>query len=214
MVLWRGDWRCNPWLGEKRDLDQSMVADPVRYFQPLELKFFFNVPLNLKSVSWCFQLRWVARLKRAAQIFGTSARKETLRLKNCKAQAAVCGALDPSLLLDFTSENWIQWNVRLKKYRCQTRISLIPKTFYSVKKRIINSPSTLDVRHRVVNGRGTLVIKTRPENIAKHHAWVFRTSKNGRLIRSCFGHKKSQLRKLAFLVLPSGKILMKLDLWN
>ena len=60
----------HPQLIRKTVLINPMVTDPVKHFLPKELRFFFSIPLNLKSIYVMLSTPMgAAFLKRAAQIF-------------------------------------------------------------------------------------------------------------------------------------------------
>jgi pimeloyl-ACP methyl ester carboxylesterase len=152
-------------------LINPMVVDPVRYFQPLELKFFFNVPLNLKSVFLMLSTPMGRTfLKRAAQIFRDERSEGNVAIEKLQGRKLQFVA---HLIHHFSwilrSENWIQWTVRLKKYKCNTRLIFDTEDLLFSKETYHQFAKHLGCNDIVsLTGGGHLVIKTRPENIAKH----------------------------------------------
>ncbi len=161
----------HPHLIEKTVLINPMVTDPVKHFLPPELKFFFAIPLNLKSI-YVMLSTPMGRLflKRAAQIFRDERSEGPGAIENLKGRKLQFVA---HMIHHFSwilrSEDWQFWHQRLYNYRGECRLIfdnddlLFNKEAYQRFAKHIGCEDII-----VLYGAGHLAIKSRPETVAAH----------------------------------------------
>jgi pimeloyl-ACP methyl ester carboxylesterase len=161
----------HPHLVQTVALINPMVADPVKHFLPKELRFFFSIPLNLKSIYLMLSTPMgAAFLKRAAQIFRDERSEGAASVENLKGRKLQFVA---HMIHHFSwilrSEDWQYWHKKLISYRGECRLIfdeqdlLFNKEAY---KKFASHIGCEDVI--VVTGAGHLAIKTQPEIISQH----------------------------------------------
>lgn len=160
----------HPDLVKKTVLINPMVTDPIRFFLPKELKFFFSIPLNLKSV-YVMLSTPLGRsfLKRAAQIFRDERSEGATSVEHLKGRKLLFVA---HMIHHFSwilrSENWNFWHQKLYTYRGDCRLIFDKEDLLfdqEAYKTFANHIGCDDVIQ--ISGAGHLAIKTRPEDISK-----------------------------------------------
>ena len=159
----------HPQLIEKTILINPMVTDPVKNFLPGELKFFFSIPLNLKSI-YVMLSTPMGRLflKRAAQIFRDERSEGVNSVENLKGRKLQFVA---HMIHHFSwilrSEDWQYWHARLYEYRGECRLIFDEQDLLfnqEAYKKFANHIGCDDVV--VLTGAGHLAIKTQPEHVS------------------------------------------------
>lgn len=160
----------HPDLVDKTILINPMVTDPVRHFLPKELKFFFSIPLNLKSI-YLMLATPMGRifLKRAAQIFRDERSEGVTSVEHLKGRKLMFVA---HMIHHFSwilrSEDWSAWHRKLYHYRGDCRLIfdkedlLFNQEAYSQFAKHIGCEDVISLE-----GAGHLAIKTRPDIISK-----------------------------------------------
>ncbi|WII73364.1 alpha/beta hydrolase [Bdellovibrio sp. 22V] len=160
----------HPELVQKSLLINPMVTNPVKHFLPKELKFFFSIPLNLKSIYLMLSTP-MGRifLKRAAQIFRDERSEGSIsveRLQGRKLQFVAHMIHHFSWIL--RSEDWQYWHQRLYSHRGECRLIfdqedlLFDQAAYREFAKHIGCDDII-----AISGAGHLAIKTRPEIISQ-----------------------------------------------
>ncbi|WP_373999195.1 alpha/beta fold hydrolase [Bdellovibrio bacteriovorus] len=160
----------HPHLVQKTVLINPMVTDPVKHFLPKELRFFFSVPLNLKSI-YVMLSTPMGRLflKRAAQIFRDERSEGVTAIENLKGRKLQFVA---HMIHHFSwilrSEDWNFWHQRLYTYRGDCRL------IFDTEDLLFDQGAYRKFAHHIgcedviaLTGAGHLAIKTRPETIAQ-----------------------------------------------
>ncbi|KHD89378.1 MAG: hydrolase [Bdellovibrio sp. ArHS] len=160
----------HPGLIQKTILINPMVTDPVKHFLPKELRFFFAVPLNLKSI-YVMLSTPMGRLflKRAAQIFRDERTEGVTAIEHLKGRKLQFVA---HMIHHFSwilrSEDWNFWHQRLYTYRGECRLIfdtedlLFNKDAYQKFAKHIGCDDVVSL-----TGAGHLAIKTRPDVVAQ-----------------------------------------------
>ncbi|MFV3410113.1 alpha/beta fold hydrolase [Bdellovibrio bacteriovorus] len=160
----------HPDLIEKTVLINPMVTDPIRHFLPKELKFFFAIPLNLKSVYVMLSTPMGrAFLKRSAQIFRDERSEGNVSVETLKGRKLQFVAhMIHHFAWILRSEDWAYWHTRLYTYRGECRLIfdekdlLFDQTAY---RHFANHIGCEDVV--ILTGAGHLAIKTQPEEVSR-----------------------------------------------
>ncbi|KYG62762.1 hydrolase [Bdellovibrio bacteriovorus] len=160
----------HPHLVQKTVLINPMVTDPVKHFLPKELRFFFSVPLNLKSI-YVMLSTPMGRLflKRAAQIFRDERSEGVTAIENLKGRKLQFVA---HMIHHFSwilrSEDWNFWHQRLYTYRGDCRL------IFDTEDLLFDQAAYRKFAHHIgcedviaLTGAGHLAIKTRPETVAQ-----------------------------------------------
>jgi pimeloyl-ACP methyl ester carboxylesterase len=157
-------------LVEKMVLINPMVTDPVKHFLPMELRFFFAIPLNLKSI-YVMLSTPMGRgfLKRAAQIFRDERAEGNASVENLKGRKLQFVA---HMIHHFSwilrSEDWSLWNSKLKEYRGVCRLIFDKQDLlfnHLAYKKFADHINCEDIV--ALEGAGHLAIKTQPEEISR-----------------------------------------------
>ncbi|KYG61633.1 hydrolase [Bdellovibrio bacteriovorus] len=153
---------------DKIILINPMVTDPVKHFLPMELRFFFSLPLNLKSVYVMLATPMGRRfLKRAAQIFRDERSEGNVAVENLKGRKLQFVA---HMIHHFSwilrSEDWNFWQQKLTSYDGSCRLifdkedMLFSHVAYSKFAHMMGCRDVISI-----TGAGHLAIKTQPEKI-------------------------------------------------
>lgn len=157
-------------LIEKIILINPMVADPVKHFLPMELKFFFSIPLNLTSVYVMLSTPMGrAFLKKAALIFRDERAEGAIAVQTLKGRKLQFVA---HMIHHFSwilrSEDWSLWLKKLETYRGHCRV------VFDRSDLLFNSEAYREFADHigcedvvVLSGAGHLAIKTQPQDISK-----------------------------------------------
>lgn len=113
----------HPELVRKTVLINPMITDPVRHFLPKELKFFFSIPLSLKSIYLMLATPMGKLfLKRAAQIFREERLDGAGAMENLKGRKLLFVS---HMIHHFSwvlrSEDWAFWHQKLNNCRGECR---------------------------------------------------------------------------------------------
>ncbi len=170
----------HPDLIERLVLVNPMVADPVSHFNLPELRYFFAMPLNLKSVYFLLSTPiGKAFLKRAALLFRDERSEGPIGVETLKGRKLMFVA---HMIQHFS---WVlrtaDWNHWVKKMQiAHTETMLI----YDCEDLLFKPESYIDFSKKFhceeivkLTGAGHIAIKTRPEAIAKHMDNFFKTTK-------------------------------------
>lgn len=160
----------HPDLVKKTVLINPMVTDPVRFFLPKELKFFFSIPLNLKSVYLMLSTPMGRTfLKRAAQIFRDERSEGVTSVEHLKGRKLLFVA---HMIHHFSwilrSEDWKFWHQKLFNYRGECRLIFDKEDLLfdqEAYKRFAKHIGCEDIIP--IEGAGHLAIKTRPDIISQ-----------------------------------------------
>lgn len=156
-------------LVEKVVLINPMVPDPVKHFLPMELRFFFSIPLNVKSVYVMLSTPLGrAFLKRAALIFRDERAEGVVAVETLKGRKLQFVA---HMIHHFSwvlrSEDWGLWHKKLHSYRGHCRLIfdrddlLFDQVAYG---RFAENIGCEDIV--ALSGAGHLAIKNQPQEIA------------------------------------------------
>ena len=161
----------HPNLVRKMVLINPMVTDPVKNFLPKELRFFFSIPVNLKSVYLMLSTPMGASfLKRAAQIFRDERSEGAVsveRLKGRKLQFVAHMIHHFAWIL--RSEDWQTWNKKLFNYRGECRLIFDESDLLFNQQAYRSFAKHLGCEDLVVlKGAGHLAIKSQPDEVAHH----------------------------------------------
>ncbi|UYL09646.1 alpha/beta hydrolase [Bdellovibrio sp. SKB1291214] len=161
----------HPQLVRKMALINPMVTDPVKKFMPKELRFFFSIPLNLKSIYIMLSTPMGASfLKRAAQIFRDERSEGAVsveRLKGRKLQFVAHMIHHFSWIL--RSEDWQAWNRKLFNYRGECRLIFDESDLLFNQEAYRGFAKHLGCEDLIVlKGAGHLAIKSQPDQVAHH----------------------------------------------
>lgn len=160
----------HPHLVKKTVLINPMVTDPIRHFLPKELKFFFSIPLNLKSVYVMLSTPMGRSfLKRSAQIFRDERSEGAVSVETLKGRKLQFVA---HMIHHFSwilrSEDWAYWHTRLYTYRGDCRL------IYDQQDLLFNQEAYRQFARHIgcedivaLTGAGHLAIKTQPEEVAR-----------------------------------------------
>lgn len=160
----------HPELVQKTVLINPMVTDPIKYFLPKELKFFFSIPLNPKSVYLMLSTPpGRIFLRRAAQIFRDERAEGVGSMENLKGRKLQFVAhMIHHFAWILRSEDWGSWHQRLCQYRGDCRLIfdkkdlLFSQDAYSKFAKHIGCEDVI-----ALTDSGHLAIKTRPAEISK-----------------------------------------------
>jgi pimeloyl-ACP methyl ester carboxylesterase len=156
-------------LVEKVVLINPMVTEPVKYFLPMELRFFFSIPLNLKSIYVMLSTPMGRNfLKRAAQIFRDERAEGKVAVEHLKGRKLQFVA---HMIHHFSwilrSENWSLWNKKLENYDGACRLIFDKQDLLFNEDAYRRFAQVLNCKDIVaLSGAGHLAIKTHPENIS------------------------------------------------
>ncbi|MFM6928517.1 MAG: alpha/beta hydrolase [Bdellovibrio sp.] len=161
----------HPHLIKKTILINPMVTDPIKHFLPKELRFFFSIPLNLKSIYVMLSTPMgAAFLKRAAQIFRDERSEGNVaieRLKGRKLQFVAHMIHHFSWIL--RSEDWASWSEKLFAFRGECHL------IFDSEDLLFNQAAYKKFAHHLgcedvimLTGAGHLAIKTQPDMISLH----------------------------------------------
>ncbi|WP_413557948.1 alpha/beta fold hydrolase [Bdellovibrio sp. HCB209] len=176
----------HPHLVQKMALINPMVTDPVKNFLPKELKFFFSIPLNLKSIYLMLSTPMGhSFLKRAAQIFRDERSGGEISLERLKGRKLQFVA---HLIHHFSwilrSEDWNYWNKKLFNYRGECRLIFDQSDLLfnqEAYKKFANHLGCEDLV--VLEGAGHLAIKSKPELVAHHIQEFLRESSEKKIAK-------------------------------
>ncbi|NUN06548.1 MAG: alpha/beta hydrolase [Bdellovibrio sp.] len=160
----------HPQLVQKMILINPMISDPVRHFLPKELKFFFSIPLNLKSIYLMLATPMgKVFLKRAAQIFRDERSEGTGALESLKGRKLLFVS---HMIHHFSwilrSEDWGFWHGKLHNHRGECRL------IFDQDDLLFSADSYLKFAAHIgcvdviaLSDAGHIAIKSQPEIIAK-----------------------------------------------
>ncbi|WP_415062907.1 alpha/beta fold hydrolase [Bdellovibrio sp.] len=160
----------HPHLVKKTVLINPMVTDPIKHFMPKELKFFFSVPLNLKSIYLMLSTPMGrAFLKRSAQIFRDERSEGVIAVEHLKGRKLQFVA---HMIHHFSwilrSEDWSFWHQKLYNHRGECRL------VFDKEDLLFNQDAYRKFAMHIgcedviaLTGAGHLAIKTRPEMISQ-----------------------------------------------
>ncbi|QDK37087.1 alpha/beta fold hydrolase [Bdellovibrio sp. NC01] len=160
-----------PHLVKRTALINPMVTDPVRSFTPLELRFFFTIPLNLKSIYVMLTTPMgKAFLRRSAQIFRDE-RSEGVtaveRLQGRKLQFVAYMIHHFAWVL--RNENWQSWSKELLTYRGECRLIFDKEDLLFTEDSYYKFAQLIGCEDVIrLEGAGHLAIKSQPQMIAEH----------------------------------------------
>ena len=157
-----------PDLVEKLMLVNPMVTDPIRNFLPKELRFFFSIPMNLKSIYFALSTPMGQRfLKRSAQIFRDERSEGAIALENLKGRKLQFVAhMIHHFAWILRSENWNLWNQKLQAYNGECMIVFDQEDLLFNQEAYRKFAQLLGCEDlHVLSGAGHLAIKTQPEKI-------------------------------------------------
>lgn len=154
----------------KMVLVNPMVTNPVKHFQLKELRFFFSIPLNLKSIFFMLSTPvGKSFLKKAANIFRQERDEGALGVENLNGRKLQFVA---HMIYNFSwilrSEDWNFWHRKLYTYRgdcCiiyDTQDLLFTPEAYRRFAMHIGCEDIVELE-----GAGHLATKTNPETIAQ-----------------------------------------------
>lgn len=160
-----------PHLISKTVLINPMVTDPIRHFLPIELRFFFSIPINLKSIYVMLTTPMgKSFLKRSAQIFRDERSEGATAVENLQGRKLQFVAyMIHHFAWILRSENWALWNKKLLNYHGECRLIydqedlLFDETAYKKFALHIGCDDVI-----TLSGSGHLAIKTNPKLIAKY----------------------------------------------
>ncbi|QDK46276.1 alpha/beta hydrolase [Bdellovibrio sp. ZAP7] len=161
----------HPHLVHKMALINPMVTDPVKNFLPKELRFFFSIPLSLKSIYLMLSTPMGASfLKRAAQIFRDERSEGAVSVEHLKGRKLQFVA---HMIHHFSwilrSEDWQFWNKKLFKYRGDCRLIFDESDLLFNQDAYKKFAQHLGCEDMIVlQGAGHLAIKSQPEVVAQH----------------------------------------------
>lgn len=114
----------HPELVQQMILVNPMVPEPIKHFLPVELRFFFSIPLNLKSIYVMLATPMGrAFLKRSAQLFRDERSEGNVavdKLTGRKLQFVAHMIHNFAWIL--RSEDWQVWQKKLVNYRGSCRL--------------------------------------------------------------------------------------------
>lgn len=159
-----------PQLIEKTVLINPLVTNPIKNFLPKELKFFFSVPLNLKSIYLMLMTPMgKSFLQRSAQIFRDERSEGPNAIENLKGRKLQFVAhMIHHFAWILRSEDWNFWNQQLYNYKGECRLIydredlLFSQEAYKKFAMHIGCEDIIPM-----SGAGHLAIKTRPDHIAQ-----------------------------------------------
>lgn len=160
----------HPDLIQKVVLINPMVTDPIKNFLPMELRFFFAIPLNLKTI-YVMLSTPIGRsfLKRAAQIFRDERSEGNAGVENLKGRKLLFVA---HMIHHFSwilrSEDWNLWHKKLHSFRGHCRLIFDQNDLLfdaGAYNKFANRIGCEDVI--CLQGAGHLAIKTQPEEVSK-----------------------------------------------
>lgn len=160
-----------PHLVKKTALINPMVTDPIKHFLPIELRFFFTIPINLKSIYVMLATPMgKSFLKRSAQIFRDERSDGATAVENLQGRKLQFVAyMIHHFAWILRSEDWTSWSKKLLNYRGECRLMydhedlLFNEEAYKKFAKLIGCEDVI-----ALTGAGHLAIKTRPALIAKH----------------------------------------------
>lgn len=168
-LAWALACQC-PDLVETLSLINPMVTDPLHHFLPTELKFFFSIPLNLKSI-YVLLATPMGRLflKRAAQLFRDERSEGPVAIEHLQGRKLQFVAhMIHHFVWILRSEDWTAWNQKLSQYKGECRFiydKMDPLFSKEVYVKFAEQMNCHDVH--ALTGAGHLAIKSRPETIAE-----------------------------------------------
>jgi pimeloyl-ACP methyl ester carboxylesterase len=157
-------------LVEKVVLINPMVANPIKHFMPMELKFFFSIPLNLTSIYVMLSTPMgKAFLKRAAQIFRDERSDGAIAAQGLRGRKLLFVAhMIHHFAWILRSEDWSVWQAKLQSYRGQCRLIFDKEDLlfnHQAYQLFANQIGCEDVV--TITGAGHLAIKSQPEVISE-----------------------------------------------
>ncbi|WP_413582155.1 alpha/beta fold hydrolase [Bdellovibrio sp. HCB288] len=161
----------HPHLVDKLALINPMVTDPVKNFLLKELRFFFSIPLNLKSIYVMLSTPMGASfLRKAAHIFRDERSEGPIsldRLKGRKLQLVAHMIHHFAWIL--RSEDWQYWRKKLFHYRGECRFIFDDSDLLFNQDAYRSFAQHIGCEDLVIlQGAGHLAIKTKPEVVAQH----------------------------------------------
>lgn len=160
----------HPDLVEKSVLINPMVTDPIKHFLPKELKFFFSIPLNLKSIYMMLSTPMGRSfLKRSAQIFRDERSSGNAGVDNLQGRKLQFVAhMIHHFAWILRSEDWGFWHRQLYTYRGECRLIFDSEDLLFDQQAYRHFASHIGCEDIVVlNGAGHLAIKSQPEEVSK-----------------------------------------------
>ncbi|MFS4457795.1 alpha/beta fold hydrolase [Bdellovibrio sp. HCB2-146] len=160
----------HPELVKDLVLINPMIVEPIKHFEPLELRFFFNVPLNLKSIYLMLTTPMGrAFLRRAAQIFRDERTEGVTAIDKLHGRKLQFVAhLIHHFAWILRTEKWQGWSQKLVNYRGEVRLIFDTEDLLFSRETYRKFAQQIGCEDIVsLTGGGHLVIKTRPEHIAK-----------------------------------------------
>jgi len=159
-----------PDLVEKIILVNPMVTDPIRHFLPTELKFFFSIPLNLKSI-YVLLTTPMGRLflKRAAQLFRDERSEGPVAIEHLQGRKLQFVAhMIHHFAWILRSEDWHAWNKKLEHFKGSCRMIYDKQDPLFAQEAYIKFAAQIHCTDLIpLTGAGHLAIKSRPETIAE-----------------------------------------------
>ncbi|MDG0817846.1 alpha/beta fold hydrolase [Bdellovibrio svalbardensis] len=161
----------HPHLVKTTALINPMVTDPIKHFLPIELRFFFTIPINLKSIYVMLATPMgKSFLKRSAQIFRDERSDGATAVENLQGRKLQFVAyMIHHFAWILRSEDWSAWNKKLLSYRGECRL------IYDLEDLLFNEEAYKRFAKHIgcddvitLTGAGHLAIKSRPELIAQY----------------------------------------------
>lgn len=159
----------HPELVEKLVLVNPMVPHPVSNFSPAELRYFFVIPLNLKSIYFLFSTPiGKAFLHRSAEIFRDERTDGVLDIANLKGRKLMFVA---HMIHRFSwllrTADWNDWQSKMKTAKVESLMIYDRTDFLFSPDVYKNFAKDLRCDHVIdLTGAGHLATKTRPETIS------------------------------------------------
>ncbi len=151
-------------------LINPMVPEPIKHFLPMELRFFFSIPLNIKSIYVMLSTPMGrAFLKRSAQLFRDERSEGNAavdKLTGRKLQFVAHMIHNFAWIL--RSEDWQIWNKKLVTYKGSCRLIFDQEDLLfnpEVYRKFAMQIGCEDLVQLV--GAGHLAMKTRPDLISE-----------------------------------------------
>ncbi|WP_413584837.1 alpha/beta fold hydrolase [Bdellovibrio sp. HCB274] len=161
----------HPHLVEKVALINPMVTDPVKNFLLKELRFFFSIPLNLKSIYVMLSTPMgTSFLKKAAHIFRDERAEGAISLERLRGRKLQLVAhMIHRFAWILRSEDWQTWNKKLFHYRGECRLIFDDSDLLFNQDAYLKFAQHLGCEDLVIlQGAGHIAIKSKPDIVAGH----------------------------------------------
>ncbi|MNK07488.1 Soluble epoxide hydrolase [compost metagenome] len=159
-----------PELVGRMVLVNPMVPDPIKHFMPTELRFFFSIPLNLKSIYVLLSTSMgKAFLKRSAQLFRDERSEGVVGVETLTGRKLQFVAhMIHNFAWILRSEDWQTWNKKLLNYRGTCRLIFDKEDLLFNPEIYRKFAMQIGCEDLVsLTGAGHLAIKTRPDEISQ-----------------------------------------------